>query len=681
VRAAKHDDGPRRGRKRNGSPRSGALSEVPQSDRGEVRGPLAIAHDQAAIPSIQEELRRIVVDAAPNAMLVIDEGGTTVLANAAAERVFGYGDGAPLGLPLERLLTGLHADPARLPVRGLQNISGRRRDGGAFAVEATFGQAATAHGTVIIAALTDLTDRGSDDPRGRASEAALADANRLMTMAQEMAHYGQWRINLRTNAVYWSIELYRILGWPTTYEPTLEAALALYDPDGVDVSALVRQAAVDGKPFSFETRILRPDKTLRDVRCSGRGELDADGVLSGLVGIFADITERKDAERVRDQLVRRVSRATECGKVGTWEWDTVANVLTWDTPMYALYGVGDAGAAPSYEYWLGLLHEDDRLRVATEFSQALSGTMTYDTEFRVVWANGELHTIRAQATILRNLANEPVRMVGINWDTTEVRVLAEQMREEHERLQVSERDRLYEHARKWSTTFQRAVLPLALPQVAGCLFDAVYEPGSGDAQVGGDWYDAVHLPDGRVFVSIGDVSGSGLRVAVVVGVVRQIMRGISQLHANPMLILDAADRALCLEYPGVYVSAWVGLIDLVTRTMTYASAGHPPPLARRSRRGGARAQRRDDDAHRLAQKPCGAVMHGRDRAGRRARAVHGRHHGSGARRRSRKRITRRCRSNVCRCRRPLPGRGDQACRHPRRLGRRRRVASRSDGSR
>jgi serine phosphatase RsbU (regulator of sigma subunit) len=99
-----------------------------------------------------------------------------------------------------------------------------------------------------------------------------------------------------------------------------------------------------------------------------------------------------------------------------------------------------------------------------------------------------------------------------------------------------------------------------------------------DAQVGGDWYDAIQLPDGRILVSIGDVSGSGLQAAVVVGVARQIIRGISQLHASPILILDAADRALCLEYPGVYVSAWVGLIDLVTGTITYASAGHPPPL-------------------------------------------------------------------------------------------------------
>lgn len=143
---------------------------------------------------------------------------------------------------------------------------------------------------------------------------------------------------------------------------------------------------------------------------------------------------------------------------------------------------------------------------------------------------------------------------------------------------ITEQDAAYQHERKWSTTFQRAVLPLHLPDVTGLKFDALYEPGLADAQVGGDWYDAVRLLDGRVLVTIGDVGGRGLEAAVVVGVVRQIMRGIAQLHADPALVLDAADRALAVEYPDVYVTAWVGVLDLVMRTITYSCAGHPPTL-------------------------------------------------------------------------------------------------------
>lgn len=143
---------------------------------------------------------------------------------------------------------------------------------------------------------------------------------------------------------------------------------------------------------------------------------------------------------------------------------------------------------------------------------------------------------------------------------------------------ISEQDAVYQHERAWSSAFQRAVLPVQLPNVPGLRFDALYEPASIDAQVGGDWYDAVRLLDGRVLVTIGDVAGRGLEAAVVVGVVRQIMRGIAQLHADPSLILDAADRALALEYPDIFVTAWVAILDLVTRTLTYSCAGHPPTL-------------------------------------------------------------------------------------------------------
>jgi len=141
-----------------------------------------------------------------------------------------------------------------------------------------------------------------------------------------------------------------------------------------------------------------------------------------------------------------------------------------------------------------------------------------------------------------------------------------------------ERERQYQQELARSTLFQQALLPPNLPSVPGLSFDVVYEPGLSNETVGGDWYDAFRLLDGRILLTIGDVAGSGIHAAVIMGVVRQIMRGIAQLYAEPALMLDAADRALRLEYPEVLVTAWVGILDLVGRTVTFASAGHPPPL-------------------------------------------------------------------------------------------------------
>ncbi|MGD0473162.1 MAG: SpoIIE family protein phosphatase [Candidatus Velthaea sp.] len=541
--------------------------------------------------SIKGDQRRAIVDAAAEGILIIDETGAVVLANQQAERLLGYAPGALAGLAIERLLVpdpsareapanSADADCATLAeLRTNGELSGRRRDGDRIPLAVRFNVTATASGSVTVAAFTDISERRRAEAERRRSEAALVRANRLMSMAEEIARCGHWHVDLVTGNVTWSDDVYRTFGLsPATYTPEVKTNVAAFDPNGVDVVAVMAQAARDGLPYTFETRVRRPDGTFRDVRCAGRPELDAAGRAVAIVGIIQDITEAKNVERERERLLERVTLANQAANVGIWEWSLVSGALTWDAQMFVLYGLDPAGPVPTLEQWQDSIWPGDRGRIVCELSSALAKRAPFDFEFRIAGPNGEIRTIRGQGTVVCDTAGEVMRMVGTNTDISELRNLSEQLQEERARQLAYERERLYERERKWSTTFQRAVLPLALPEVAGCTFDALYEPGLGEAQVGGDWYDAVHLIDGRILVSIGDVAGSGLEAAVVVGVARQIMRGISQLHANPMLILDAADRALCLEYPGVYVSAWVGLIDLVTRTITYASAGHPPPL-------------------------------------------------------------------------------------------------------
>ncbi|MGD0475537.1 MAG: PAS domain-containing protein [Candidatus Velthaea sp.] len=76
------------------------------------------------------------------------------------------------------------------------------------------------------------------------------------------------------------------------------------------------------------------------------------------------------------------------------------------------------------------VHPDDRERAEREVALAVSGGPAFDTEFRVVWPNGEIRTIRALATLVNDAAGRPERMIGTNWDITEVRTLAEELRKE-----------------------------------------------------------------------------------------------------------------------------------------------------------------------------------------------------------------------------------------------------------
>jgi anti-sigma regulatory factor (Ser/Thr protein kinase) len=130
--------------------------------------------------------------------------------------------------------------------------------------------------------------------------------------------------------------------------------------------------------------------------------------------------------------------------------------------------------------------------------------------------------------------------------------------------------------------YQEAGLPQALPVVSGFVFDGCYRCGPSEGALGGDWYDAMRLADGRIVISIGDVGGSGLSAAIIMATLRQVIRGVAYIQPDPVMIVEALDKALRDQYADTYVSAFVGVIDPVEMTMLYVGAGHPPPLLRRS---------------------------------------------------------------------------------------------------
>ncbi len=142
------------------------------------------------------------------------------------------------------------------------------------------------------------------------------------------------------------------------------------------------------------------------------------------------------------------------------------------------------------------------------------------------------------------------------------------------------RAEIYERERRIAQTFQNAVLPRRLPDIPGLRFDALYEPGKAEALVGGDWFDAFRLADGRIVLTIGDVVGSGLAAAAAMGEARQSIRGAAAINPDPAILLDAADRILADSPDDRYATAWVGIIDPIDFSLRYASAGHPQPMVR-----------------------------------------------------------------------------------------------------
>ena len=140
--------------------------------------------------------------------------------------------------------------------------------------------------------------------------------------------------------------------------------------------------------------------------------------------------------------------------------------------------------------------------------------------------------------------------------------------------------RAYERERRIAVTLQEASLPQTLPAIDALALSADYRPGSGEAGIGGDWYDAFVLADGRIALTIGDVLGHGLNAAVTMGKLRQAMRSAAYLAPTPNAMLDVADATVRDVSAETYATAIAGIFDPARGEFIFASAGHPGPAMR-----------------------------------------------------------------------------------------------------
>jgi serine phosphatase RsbU (regulator of sigma subunit) len=138
--------------------------------------------------------------------------------------------------------------------------------------------------------------------------------------------------------------------------------------------------------------------------------------------------------------------------------------------------------------------------------------------------------------------------------------------------------RLYVRERDTALLLQRTLLPERLPDVEGAQIAFRYRPGSVGAQVGGDWFDVFALPCRRIAFVVGDVMGSGLQAAGIMGQFRTAARTLARLDLTPALVLRELDELARSMSESHIATCVYAVYDPVAGECVVASAGHPPPL-------------------------------------------------------------------------------------------------------
>lgn len=227
------------------------------------------------------------------------------------------------------------------------------------------------------------------------------------------------------------------------------------------------------------------------------------------------------------------------------------------------------------EAWRNYIHPDDVQAVGEVWQAAMLNGTDVQVEYRIHHAaSGEWRWFSAHARALRDAKGTIVQWIGT---AMEVHVA----RQAKEALET-----LYRQQRQVAEGFQRAALPAGLPAHPDLRFEAIYQPGSTDLLVGGDWYDAFALADGTIAVSVGDVNGHGLEAAVLMSRLRQSFRAVAIRAAkfqntDPASVISSVEEIMVTESPDCLASAFFGLLDSQSKTLRFSNAGHPPALLQR----------------------------------------------------------------------------------------------------
>jgi PAS domain S-box-containing protein len=256
---------------------------------------------------------RGLLEAAPDAMVVVNQTGEIVILNLQAEKQFGYRRDELLGLPVKNIIPEgfaerLIADGTRTAAEALAQqigtgleLIGRRKDGSEFPIELMLSPLENSDGILVTAAIRDVTARQADQDALRASE-------EWHRMAVEVMELGTWVWDLRSHQITWSDQFRTMFGLTSESVLTYEAMIqTVHADDRQDLEVSIRRSLETGDSYDVEHRVIWPDGSEHWIASRGRVRCNAEGVAEGMQGTILDVTERKagrDSIRERPGLDR-----------------------------------------------------------------------------------------------------------------------------------------------------------------------------------------------------------------------------------------------------------------------------------------------------------------------------------------------------------------------------------------
>ncbi|MGA4837962.1 PP2C family protein-serine/threonine phosphatase [Streptomyces sp. G45] len=270
-------------------------------------------------------------------------------------------------------------------------------------------------------------------------------------------------------------------------------------------------------------------------------------------------------------------------RVGSAEWNLLTDEASWSGELYQILGRDPAAPPLSLDELPSLVHPEDQPLLTAMVTDCLVDGKPIDGEFRVVRADGSTRQVHMMGEPVLAADGSTASMWAVLRDVSELRRSQQAVRESRDSLRQERHLAQTEH--RLAVELQEAVLPpwhgsLGFPRggPAGLDLAARYLPSSSSALIGGDWYDAMELTDGRTLLSVGDLTGHGVTVTSGMAMLLGALRGMAAAGTRPAAALGLLNHLLDATVQPALGSAVCGVYDPDRRVLTWAQAGHPAPL-------------------------------------------------------------------------------------------------------
>ena len=340
--------------------------------------------------------------------------------------------------------------------------------------------------------------------------------------------------------------------------------------------------------------------------------IERDGVIIEWMGASTDVTGQREADEMRGRLTEQLSAAALRTSRLQQATSLLAEALSVKEVLTVIAEVGRSSIGADRAA-VGIVVDNDRLRMRVMRAEAsddgpgeMAGELPMETPSvmsaaialrrSLVFTSPESllrHFDAEDGEVLLRHSDEqawvglPLTTSGAPLGALQFSFTAPHQITDEERVFLEalagqgalalERATMYEREHATAETLQHSLLPDTLPEVPGIALRATYKPVS--REVGGDWYDAFRLPDGKLAVAAGDVMGKGLTAAAGMGRVRNALRALALTDPRPAAVLAGLDRLfLATELDEQVTTVCYLVVDPQTGEGVVGNAGHLPPL-------------------------------------------------------------------------------------------------------